>query len=88
VQTWNTAGDERVRESHADMEGQQVPLGQPFVSGLGNDLMYPGDPSAPAEDVINCRCVVTRELSHASDSSSSGSASADSSVDHGELEAA
>lgn len=55
---WNTAGDERVRSSHAQMHGQVQPYGVPFVSGLGNELHYPGDPNAPAEDVINCRCSV------------------------------
>jgi hypothetical protein len=44
------------------MDGQQQPWGKPFESGLGNALMYPGDGSAPAEDVIQCRCVLTREL--------------------------
>ena len=55
---WNTAKDERVRESHAAMHGQVQPFGQPFVSGAGNLLNYPGDPEAPAEEVIQCRCVV------------------------------
>lgn len=55
---WNTAKDERVRDSHAAMHGQVQPHGSPFISGLGNALMYPGDPEAPAEDVIQCRCAV------------------------------
>lgn len=53
---WRTAGDARVRDSHDAMEGQTVGLGEYFVSGLGNRLEYPGDPSAPPEDIINCRC--------------------------------
>lgn len=55
---WNTAKDERVRESHAAMHGQVQPFGVPFVSGAGNLLNYPGDPEAPAEEVIQCRCAV------------------------------
>lgn len=70
TQTWLTAGDARVRDSHADMEGQTQAWGDPFTSGLGNDLMYPGDQGAPGEDVIQCRCVVTREIA-ASDEESS-----------------
>jgi hypothetical protein len=57
-QEWNTAADERVRHSHRAMNGQKRPFGEAFVSGLGNLLLYPGDPSAPAEDVIDCRCAV------------------------------
>lgn len=55
---WNTAKDERVRDSHASMHGQVQSYGQPFVSGLGNLLEYPGDPNAPGEDTIQCRCAV------------------------------
>lgn len=59
IGTWNTTRDERRRAWHATMQGQKRKLGQPFVDGLGNNLMYPGDQSAPAETVINCRCVKT-----------------------------
>lgn len=59
TRTWNSTRDERVRDSHAEMDGQQVGLDEPFISGDGNELMFPGDPSAPAEDTINCRCAVT-----------------------------
>lgn len=67
VREWNTAGDERVRTiestsgktSHASMHGQVVRgLETPFVSGGGNALLYPGDPSAPGYDTIQCRCAV------------------------------
>jgi len=47
------------RDFHTDMHGQEVPWGQPFVSGLGNQLEYPGDPSAPAEETVQCRCAQT-----------------------------
>ena len=59
TRTWRATQDKRTRDSHADMDGQTVGLNEPFVSGLGNELMYPGDQSAPAGDRINCRCTVT-----------------------------
>ena len=56
-QTWHTAGDARVRvPSHTFMSGQVRPFGQPFLSGTGNLLRYPGDPRAPGHDTIKCRC--------------------------------
>lgn len=56
---WNTAIDERVRDSHSTMSGQEVVgIDEPFISGLGNQLLYPGDPAAPAEDTVQCRCAV------------------------------
>lgn len=64
-QTWHTAGDERVRPSHNAMNGQEQPTGEPFLSGDGNQLRFPGDPLGPASDTINCRCVVARELKRA-----------------------
>ncbi len=27
-----------------------------------NGLLYPGDPSGPAEEVINCRCTLMHEI--------------------------
>lgn len=53
---WNATHDDRVRGWHASMDGQTRPIGVPFTDGLGNSLMYPGDPTAPAETRINCRC--------------------------------
>lgn len=63
VQRWVTAGDERVRSSHRAMNGQEQPMGEPFMSGAGNRLRFPGDPLGPASDTIQCRCVIRRTLS-------------------------
>ncbi len=59
VQEWITATDERVRSSHAFMHGQQRPVGEPFLSGAGNQIKYPGDIDAPGSETIQCRCVLT-----------------------------
>jgi hypothetical protein len=32
-----------------------IPIEKAFRVG-GYDLMYPGDPNGPAQEVINCRC--------------------------------
>jgi len=42
------------RESHAAQDGQIVNYNEPFDNGL----MYPHDPSGPAEEVINCTCAL------------------------------
>lgn len=57
---WDTAGDDRVRETHREMDGQRVQLDEPFTTPDGYKLMYPGDNSlnAPASEVIHCRCRV------------------------------
>jgi hypothetical protein len=55
---WRTAQDKSVRDTHGAMEGQSVGLDQPFTTGAGVSLMYPGDPRGPAAEVINCRCHV------------------------------
>lgn len=59
---WHATHDERVRDWHLSMEGERRPPGEPFVDGLGNRLMYPGDPASPAETRINCRCTLGFEV--------------------------
>lgn len=54
---WLAAEDDRTREDHADADGQIVGLNETFTVG-GVQMMEPGDPSAPPEQVINCRCGV------------------------------
>ena len=58
-QVWNATQDARTRDTHFAMDGQRRPLGRPFRSPSGALLMYPGDPKAPPEESINCRCVLS-----------------------------
>lgn len=53
--TWIATHDKRTRDSHRHMDGQVVyGLDTPFTTPSGHKLQYPGDPSGPAEEVINC----------------------------------
>lgn len=56
TQTWRAVDDQRTRTTHRAMNGQQQPLGQAFLSPSGALLRYPGDPDAPVEEVVECRC--------------------------------
>jgi len=49
---WITALDGRERESHAELHGEIIRVGDTFSNGLE----YPGDMSGEPEDYINCRC--------------------------------
>ena len=59
TKAWASAGDRRVRPSHADADATQVdiPYNEPFTVG-GSQLMFPGDGSlgAPGRETIRCRC--------------------------------
>lgn len=52
-------GKDSPRPWHASMDEQRRGLGEYFVDGHGNRLAYPGDPRAPGDTTINCRCVVS-----------------------------
>jgi HK97 family phage portal protein len=56
---WLTAGDDEVRETHADQEGEIQVIGEPFSNGL----LYPlqADSNDPGE-VCNCRCAAVSVL--------------------------
>lgn len=54
---WLASADERTRQDHADASGQTVGMDEPFDVG-GSQLMFPGDPDGPPEQVIQCRCGV------------------------------
>ena len=55
--TWQSMEDDRVRPTHAEADGQTVPIEEPFKVGKYL-LMYPGDSSLGAgeEEIILCRC--------------------------------
>lgn len=46
------------RDSHADLNRRTAKVDELFTTIWGNELMYPGDPNAPALEVINCHCVL------------------------------
>lgn len=53
VKQWDASLDGRTRESHRRVDGEIKELDEEFSNGL----MFPGDPSGGAAEVVNCRCV-------------------------------
>lgn len=49
---WLSTPDERTRDSHDAINGEIVPKEEPYSNGL----MFPGDPTGEAKEVIQCRC--------------------------------
>lgn len=58
---WVTAKDERVRSSHARLNGLVRGLDEGWLADEGV-LRYPGDPDAPASETIQCRCALSTRL--------------------------
>lgn len=62
---WVSAEDDRVRDGahdgadHESVDGQEVPIEEKFNVPPDSAMEGPGDTSAPADQVINCRCVLT-----------------------------
>ncbi len=56
---WMATADTRTRPSHLAAHERYmtdpIPVNEPFEIG-GEDLMYPGDPTASPENTVNCRC--------------------------------
>ena len=62
VKVWMATTDERTRDEHIELDGQEREIDEPFENSLG-EIMYPGDPDADPANVYNCRCtLVTRVL--------------------------
>lgn len=53
LKQWDATLDGRTRPSHARIDGEIRETDEKYSNGL----MFPGDPSGPAAEVINCRCV-------------------------------
>lgn len=52
---WVATLDSRTRDSHQELDGQEVPVNESFeVDNM--EIRYPGDPSADPCLVYNCRC--------------------------------
>ena len=63
LKQWDAALDSSTRESHAKVDGEIRELDKPFSNGL----MFPGDPSGGAAEVINCRCALLQRARWALD---------------------
>lgn len=66
---WLTADDVRVRgndpndkSNHVKMHGVTIERGEKFILPSGVECTGPGDPSLPASEIINCRCIKILEL--------------------------
>lgn len=49
---WVSTMDGRTRDSHMAMNGETVPMDEPYSNGL----MQPGDPDGDPGQTVNCRC--------------------------------
>jgi len=66
VKMWNAANDKRTRKTHAAVEAQSmrnggIPMDERFQVGRAR-LLHPNERGGRAEEVINCRCVLTFDI--------------------------
>lgn len=60
---WKHTGDHKnePRENHVDMDGQRVPIDQPYtlIGADGEEYhpMFPVDPILPPGEAVNCHCI-------------------------------
>jgi hypothetical protein len=55
---WMATADDRTRDSHFDLDGQERDIDKVFSNGL----MYPGDPKGDPSEVWNCRCTMRDKI--------------------------
>lgn len=55
---WMATPDDRTRESHIDLDGEQQNINDEFSNGL----MYPADPNGDASEVWQCRCTMIVDI--------------------------
>lgn len=58
ARVWLATGDSRTRDSHVSADGETLTS---FDAKYSNGCRFPGDPAAPADETIMCRCVETYE---------------------------
>lgn len=56
---WVTMKDKRVRDTHREVDEEEIPIDEPFVVG-GSLLLYPKDETydPDPEETVNCRCSI------------------------------
>ena len=52
---WIATNDSRTRHWHAELDGVEVDVDEPWVNDFG-EIMFPGDQSADPANTYNCRC--------------------------------
>lgn len=55
---WIATPDNRTRDSHLELDGEEVDVNEEFSNGC----MYPGDPSGDPSEVYNCRCSIRTHI--------------------------
>lgn len=58
---WMATNSDRTRAWHADLDGAEVEIDEPFENDYGK-IMFPGDPAAHPGNVYNCRCTMTTKI--------------------------
>jgi len=53
-----TADRKSGERRHWEMDGVQINIGDKFVLPSGAQLRYPGDPSGPISETVQCRCTM------------------------------
>lgn len=63
VREWHhSSAGKDPRAEHAAMNGQRRGIDEPFESGSGAKLLFPGDPDADPSETVNCRCAVSTRM--------------------------
>ena len=58
---WIATNDSRTRHWHAELDGVEVDIDEPWVNEFG-EIMFPGDPSADPANTYNCRCSMSAHV--------------------------
>ena len=58
---WIATNDSRTRHWHAELDGVEVDIDEPWVNDFG-EIMFPGDPSADPANTYNCRCSMAAKV--------------------------
>lgn len=58
MKAWNAIMDDRTRDTHAYLDGMEVPIDAMFFTYDGDGAEFPGDFLLPQNNV-NCRCYLT-----------------------------
>lgn len=58
---WIATNDSRTRHWHAELDGVEVDIDEPWVNEFG-EIMFPGDPSADPANTYNCRCSMSAKV--------------------------